>query len=69
MVMYKYITVQGVQSLDNAVLWIVISESLDNFTKDLRYRKMTMRAILQRNYGKMTISWSFSYNYVVKFHG
>ena len=25
--------------------------------------------ILQRNYRKMTISWSFSYNSFVKFHG
>ena len=25
--------------------------------------------ILQRNYRKMTILWSFSYNYFVKFHG
>ena len=39
MVMYKYITVQGVQSLDNTVLWIVISESRDNFTKDLQIGK------------------------------
>ena len=27
------------------------------------------RTILQRNYRKMTISWSFSYNSFVKFHG
>ena len=25
--------------------------------------------ILQRNYRKMTIKWSFSYNSFVKFHG
>ena len=27
------------------------------------------RTILQRNYRKMTISWSFSYNSFEKFHG
>ena len=27
------------------------------------------RTISQRNYRKMTISWSFSYNSFVKFHG
>ena len=26
-------------------------------------------AILQKNYRKITISWSFSYNFFVKFHG
>ena len=25
--------------------------------------------VLQRNYRKMTILWSFSFNYFVKFHG
>ena len=30
------------------------------------YHKKT---ILQRNYRKMTIKWSISYNFFVKFHG
>ena len=25
--------------------------------------------ILQRNYRKMTMKWSFSYNFFIKFHG
>ena len=38
------------------------------------YRNVTIescfvRTILQRNYRKMTIKWSFSYNFFVKFHG
>ena len=30
---------------------------------------ITLCPILQRNYRKMTMKLSFSYNYVVKFHG
>ena len=36
------------------------------------YKRIVLKKdklILQRNYSKMTILWSFSYNFFVKFHG
>ena len=38
---------------------------MDRIIKELSY----IGTIFQGNYRKMTISWSFSYNYFVKFHG
>ena len=44
------------QSLYNAVFWV--------HKNGLYYKG----SILQRNYRKMTILWSFPYNFFVKFH-
>ena len=38
---------------------------MDNVISESCYKEI----ILQRNYRKMTILWSFSYNSFVKFHG
>ena len=41
------------------------SIGMDHVISELCYKG----TILQRNYRKMTIPWSFSYNSFVKFHG
>ena len=41
------------------------SIGMDRVISELCYKG----TILQRNYRKMTIKWSFSYNSFVKFHG
>ena len=41
------------------------SIGMDCVISELCYKE----TILQRNYRKMTIKWSFSYNSFVKFHG
>ena len=51
-----------VQFLYNAINRFI---EMDSVISALCYKG----TILQRNYMKMTISWSFSYNYFVKFHG
>ena len=51
-----------VQSLYNAIVGV---HKMDRVISEPSYKGR----ILQRNYRKMTIKWSFSYNSFVKFHG
>ena len=51
------LNIDTVQFLYNAI-------GMDNVVNELYYKG----TISQRNYRKMTISWSFSYNSFVKFH-
>ena len=54
--------VDTVQSHFNAIF---LSIGMDHVIIEPYYK----RTISQRNYRKMTISWSFSYNFFLKFHG
>ena len=51
------------QILYNAIFGV--HRNMDSVISKLCYKE----TILHRNYRKMTIKWSFSYNSFVKFHG
>ena len=59
---YRVITIYTVHSFITLYLGSI---GMDHVISESCYKG----TILQRNDRKMTISWSFSYHYYVKFHG
>ena len=55
------------QSLYNAMFEVYLNEPC--FILNCVVKGQFYKGIIQRNYKKMTTSWSFSYDPFVKFHG
>ena len=67
--LFSHAMADTVQSIYNSLFAVhrngLRSIGMDRVISESCYKE----TILQRNYRKMTISWSFSFNSFVKFHG